>query len=128
MSGDPSRVTPFSAGIGSFLPEGFRIPLLGWTVTRPEANSSYDTVVVVGEYDITADFPDRPWNVLALANSVFGFEYSHSPSALSSPTAVPEENIRVTTNDKGATTTTYLVPRPALPLLRPFDGVLPPQS
>ena len=125
VSGDPSRVTPFSAGIGSFLPEGFRIPLLGWTVTRPEENSSYDTVVVVGEYDITADFPDRPWNVLALANSVIGFEYSHSPSALSSPTAVPEENIRVTTNDKGATTTTYLVPQPTLPLLRPFSGVAP---
>ena len=125
VSGDPSRVTPFSAGIGSFLPEGFRIPLLGWTVTRPEANSNYDTVVVVGEYDITADFPDRPWNVLALANSVIGFEYSHSPSALSSPTAVPEENIRVTTNDKGATTTTYLVPQPTLPLLRPFSGVAP---
>ncbi len=121
---DPSD-TPFSAGIGSFLPEGFRIPLLGWTVTRPEANSNYDTVVVVGEYDITADFPDRPWNVLALANSVIGFEYSHSPSALSSPTAVPEENIRVTTNDKGATTTTYLVPQPTLPLLRPFSGVAP---
>ena len=110
MSGDPSRVTPLSTGIGSFLPEGFRIPVLGWTVTRPEANSNYDTVVVVGEYDLTADFPDRPWNVLALVNSLFGFQSSHGPSALSSPTEVPEENIRETENDKGATTTTYLVP------------------
>ena len=125
VSGDPSRVTPFSTGIGSFLPEGFRIPLLGWTVTRPEANSNYDTVVVVGEYDVTADFPDRPWNVLALVNSVFGFAYSHGPSALSSPTVVPEENIRVTTNDNKATTTTYLVPQPTLPMLRPFSRVAP---
>ncbi len=125
VSGDPSRVTPFSTGIGSFVPEGFRIPFLGWTATRPEANSHYDTVVVVGEYDITADFPDRPWNVLALANSVVGFVYSHSPSALSSPTAVPEENIRVTTNDNGATTTTYFVPQPVLPILKPFNRALP---
>ncbi len=125
MSGDPSRVTPFSTGIGSFLPEGFRIPLLGWTVTRPEANSNYDTVVVVGEYDVTADFPDRPWNVLALVNSLFGFQSSHGPSALSSPTEVPEENIRETENDKDATTTTYLVPQPTLPMLRPFSRVAP---
>lgn len=126
VSGDPSRVTPLSTGIGSFLPEGFRIPVLGWTVTRPEANSNYDTVVVVGEYDPTADFPDRPWNILALINSLFGFQSSHGPSALSSPTEVPEENIRETENDKGATTTTYLVPRPVLPMLEPLDGVLPP--
>jgi PE-PPE domain len=125
VSGDPSRVTPFSTGIGSFLPEGFRIPLLGWTVTRPEANSNYDTVVVVGEYDVTADFPDRPWNVLALVNSLFGFQSSHGPSALSSPADVPEENIRETENDKGATTTTYLVPQPTLPMLRPFSRVAP---
>ena len=103
-----------------------RGPVLGWTVTRPEANSNYDTVVVVGEYDPTADFPDRPWNILALINSLFGFQSSHGPSALSSPTEVPEENIRETENDKGATTTTYLVPRPVLPMLEPLDGVLPP--
>ena len=51
-------------------------------------------MVVVGEYDPTADFPDRPWNILALTNSLFGFQSSHGPSALSSPTEVPEENIR----------------------------------
>ena len=64
VSGDSSRITPVSTGIGAFLPEGFRIPLLGWTVTRPEDDSEYNTVVVVGEYDFTADFPDRPWNLL----------------------------------------------------------------
>ncbi len=66
---------------------------------------------------------DRPWNVLALVNGVFGAAYSHSPSALSSPIDVPAENIRVTTNEKEATTTTYLVPPPTLPMLRPFSRV-----
>ena len=125
MSGDASRITPVSTGIGAFLPEGFRIPLLGWTVTRPEDDSEYNTVVVVGEYDFTADFPDRPWNLLALANSLVGFAYSHGLSALTDPDDVPEENITVTTNEKGATTTTYLVPQPTLPLLKPFSGVAP---
>ena len=125
VSGDASRITPVSTGIGAFLPEGFRIPLLGWTVTRPEDDSEYNTVVVVGEYDFTADFPDRPWNLLALANSLVGFAYSHGPSALTDPDDVPEEDITVTTNEKGATTTTYLVPQPTLPLLKPFSGVAP---
>jgi hypothetical protein len=122
VSGDASRITPVSTGIGAFLPEGFRIPLLGWTVTRPEDDSEYNTVVVVGEYDFTADFPDRPWNLLALANSLVGFAYSHGPSALTDPDDMPEENITVTTNEKGATTTTYLVPQPTLPLKRSGSG------
>ena len=46
-------------------------------MTRPEDDSEYNTVVVVGEYDFTAD---RPWNLLvALANSLVRFTYSHGP-------------------------------------------------
>ena len=125
VSGDPSRVTPFSTGIGAFFPPGFRIPVVGWTANRPPSDSAYDTVVVVGEYDVTADFPDRPWNLLALANGILGFDYTHGASSLSSPSEVPPQNIRVTTNAKGGTTTTYLWPSPVLPMLRPLTGVLP---
>ena len=91
VAGDPSRVTPVSTGIGSFLPVGFRIPVLGWTVTRPPEESTYNNVVVVGEYDITADFPDRPWNVLALVNAVFGFQSAHSQSALTTRKTYPKK-------------------------------------
>ncbi|WP_313673816.1 PE-PPE domain-containing protein [Mycolicibacterium sp.] len=126
VAGDPSRVTPLSMGLGSFMPAGWRIPLLGWTVTRPPSESVYDTVVVVGEYDLVADFPDRPWNLLAVFNAVAGMAYVHSQSALSTPTAVPPENITSTTNSNGAITTTYLVPSPQLPLLKPFNGILSP--
>lgn len=125
VAGDPSRVTPLSTGIGSYLPVGFHVPVLGWTVTRPPSDSAYDTVVVVGEYDLAADFPDRPWNLLADLNAVVGFQYGHSEAALSSPADIPPANIAMTSNGR-ATTTTYLVPSTELPLLKPFDGILPP--
>lgn len=126
VAGDPSRVTPLTTGIGSFLPAGMRVPVLGWTVTRPPAESIYDTVVVVGEYEWAADFPDRPWNLLADLNALVGFNYSHSEAALTNPADVPPQNIVTTTNGKGATTTTYLIPSPEVPLLKPFEKVLAP--
>lgn len=125
-TGDPSRVTPLTTGIGSFLPVGLRIPVLGWTVTRPPSESPYDTVVVVGEYEWAADFPDRPWNLLADLNALVGFNYTHSEASLTDPADVPPEYIRTTTNSMGATTTTYLVPTPEVPLLKPFDKILSP--
>ena len=125
-TGDPSRVTPLTTGIGSFLPVGFRIPVLGWTVARPPSESAYDTVVVVGEYEWAADFPDRPWNLLADLNALVGFNYTHSEASLTDPADVPPEYIRTTTNSTGATTTTYLVPTPEVPLLKPFDKILAP--
>lgn len=126
VSGDPSRVTPFSTGIGSFFPVGVRLPVLGWTVTRPPAESIYDTVVVVGEYEWAADFPDRPWNLLADLNALVGFNYNHSEASLTDPADIPPQNIVTTTNSTGATTTTYLVPSPQVPLLKPLKGILAP--
>ena len=126
VAGDPSRVTPLTTGIGSFLPVGFRIPVLGWTVARPPSESTYDTVVVVGEYEWASDFPDRPWNLLADLNSLVAFNYTHSEASLTSPADIPPENIVTTTNSKGATTTTYLWPSPEVPLLKPFDKILAP--
>ncbi|WP_371068093.1 PE-PPE domain-containing protein, partial [Salmonella enterica] len=97
----------------------------GWTVNRPASDSNYDTVVVVGEYDLMADFPDRPWNVLADLNAIAGFQLNHSVASLSKPSDVPAAFITTTTNGTGATTTTYLVPSPVLPLLTVFDRLLP---
>ncbi len=125
VAADPSRATPLTTGIGAFLPAGFRIPVLGWTVVRPAPDSVYDTVVVVGEYDPVADFPDRPWNLLAVLNAVMSFNYVHSEAALSIPADVPPENVITETNSTGATTTTYLVPTTELPLVKPFAGILP---
>ncbi|WP_313675958.1 PE-PPE domain-containing protein [Mycolicibacterium sp.] len=126
VAGDPSRATPLSTGIGSLMPAGLLLPVFGWTVTRPPSESLYDTVVVVGEYEWAADFPDRPWNLLADLNALVGFQYNHSEAALARPADIPPDNIVTTTNGTGATTTTYLVPSPQLPLLTPFDAILAP--
>jgi hypothetical protein len=120
VSGDPTRATPQTMGVATYLPAGTTIPVFGYTVNRPDTDSPYNTIVVVGEYDGWADFPDRPWNLLADANAVAAIPYAHSNSSLSSPDGVPPQNITVTTNSTGATTTTYLVPTATLPLLQPL--------
>ncbi len=125
VAGDPSRVTPMTAGVGSYFSPGWTIPLMGWTVTRPTAESPYNTTVVVGEYDAAADFPNRPWNLVADLNAILGFGYGHGNSSLTSPADVPAQNITVVTNSLGATTTTYLYPHAELPLLTPLKGLLP---
>ena len=106
---------------------GFRIPVLGWTVTRPPSESGYDTVAVVGEYRWAADFPDRPWNLLADLNALVGFSYNHSEAALTDPADIPAENIVTTTNSTGATTTTYLGTQPGSAAAQAPDKFLDPK-
>ncbi len=115
--GDPSG----SGGILGVLP--FRVPFLGLTpIVAP--TTPYDSVVVNGEYDGWADFPDRPWNLLSLANAVLGILYVHGryetiPGGLDLST-VPAQNITVTTNTLGGQTTKYLIPTEKLPLVQPL--------
>lgn len=103
---------------------GLHIPVVDWTVRGAPTDSPYNTIIVVGEYDGIADFPDRPWNLLAVANASIGMLYLdsnvHGDSVNADLTKVPAANITVTTNSKGATTTTYLVPTHQLPLTRPL--------
>lgn len=118
--GDPTG----PQGILRMIP--FRIPVLGLTpFAAPE--TPYDTLVVNGEYDGWADFPDRPWNLISLANALMGTAYVHGryetlPGGLDLA-AVPAANITTVTNGLGATTTTYLIPTAQLPLLQPLRDI-----
>ncbi len=117
--------SPSARSILSWLPEGPYIPILDVVVTRP-VESQYDTIVVVGEYDLVADFPERPWNLLALANAFMAFPLGqdvHGPSSAAKLADVPPENIWVTTNSRDATVTTYLVPTKQLPLTKPLRTI-----
>lgn len=111
--GDPLR-----GFMNTFFKEGFRIPFVGITADPP-VESRYNTIVFKGEYDLWGDFPDRPWNLVALANAMMGSTFVHANTSFL-PSDIPPENVTVTTNSLGATTTTYLVPTQHLPLNEPL--------
>ncbi|MFY9917355.1 MAG: PE-PPE domain-containing protein [Mycobacterium sp.] len=110
---DPAR------GVLTEFPPGTYLPIVDYTV-QPQVESQYHTNVVIAEYDAIADFPDRPWNLISLANAVIAGATVHTSVAFGSPADVPPENITTTTNSRGGTTTTYLVPTKQLPLTQPL--------
>ena len=114
--------------LGMVFPEGTYIPApIDYTVPGP-VESQYNTIVIIGKYDLVADPPDRPWNLVSTLNAVAGFQYVHGAVAFSDISDVPSENITTTTNSRGGTTTTCLVPTPQLPLTQPLRTVLPDQT
>ncbi len=114
---DPDR------GTGLLTPlRGIDIPILDYTPINNVA-TPYDVTVVIKEYDGIADFPDRPWNLVADANALLGAYYYHPSSVNSDLASVPAQNITTVTNAKGGTTTTYLVPTPQLPLTQPLRDI-----
>ncbi len=57
--------------------------------------SQYDTDIVYTQYDGWADFPDRPWHLLADVNALAGVQYLHTPTAFASPSdAVEVSSVR----------------------------------
>ncbi len=90
--------------------------LLNYTY-RPPVKSKYNTKAVTGQYDGYADFPDRPWNLLAVQNAIVGAQLVHVPSMLTNLSNVPATNVTTTVNSQGGVTTSYLVPTPTLPLV-----------
>lgn len=116
VNGDPEQ----RGGLFSVLfRPGTYIPILDYTVLGP-VESRYDTVVFTYEYDGIADFPDRPWNLLADLNALFGVAYRHAATGSLNPYAIPAGDITIATNSKGATTTTYLGRAEHLPLTQPL--------
>ena len=92
---------------------------------QPAPETAYDIVVVTGEYDGMADFPDRPFNVLAIMNAIAGSIFVHVPVMYADLANVPAENITVDVNAKGGTTTHYLVPAKKLPLVQLLPFLAP---
>ncbi|RZT15706.1 PE-PPE domain-containing protein [Mycobacterium sp. BK558] len=90
---------------------------------QPPPITPYDVTVITGEYDGMADMPDRPWNLLAIANAMAGSIVVHVPVMYT--TSVSElkalEGTKYYTEDtnvKGGTTKHYLVPTAKLPLVQ----------
>jgi hypothetical protein len=118
--GDPIAKSPFGESfLTQMFPVGSVVPAMDYRIPAP-VESQYHTDQFVSAYDSIADFPDRPDNLFALANSIAGLATGHTAVAFTNPSMVPPQNIRTTVNSKGATTTTYLIPEQHLPLVLPF--------
>jgi hypothetical protein len=118
--GDPVARHGFGESfLTAMFPVGTVVPALDYPVPPP-VESQYDTNMFISAYDSIADFPDRPDNMMALANTLMGLVTGHTAVAFTNPSMVPPQNIRTTINSRGATTTTYLIPERHLPLVLAF--------
>jgi hypothetical protein len=118
--GDPIARHAFGQSfLTAMFPVGSVVPALDYRIPPP-FESQYDTKLFVSAYDSIADFPDRPDNLFALANTLLGLATGHTAVAFTNPSMVPPQNIRTTVNSKGAKTTTYLIPEKHLPLVMPL--------
>lgn len=91
---------------------------------RPPPDTKYDITVVTGEYDGMADFPDRWWNFVSVANALVGAALVHVP-AMYRPLDDPDNIITTDTNKEGGTTTNILVATKKLPLVQMFSFLAP---
>jgi hypothetical protein len=115
-------------GVAGLFPIGFTIPIVGFTA-RAVPVSQYHVDAVFKQYDAWADFPDRPWNLIATANVLMGMRTRpdlHTPAAL----LAPSETVLIssTVNPLGGTVNTYMVPTPDLPLTDPLRRVGVPEK
>lgn len=119
MFGNPVGSHGFGTSfLSTFFEPGTQLPFLDYSMPAP-VDSQYDTTKIVAAYDGLADFPDRP-NLVSVANAVMGAATGHTPAAFTSPANVPPQNVKTTTNGRGAAVTTYLVPNKYLPLTTPL--------
>lgn len=90
---------------------------------QPPPASQYEVKVVLGEYDGLADFPDRWWNFLAVANAMAGGIFVHVPMMFAD---LKDEYITsVEYNEVGGKVTNYLIPTAKLPLVQLLPFLAP---
>jgi len=112
--------------------DGLTVPILnitfnGATPVNPASDISGETVDISRQYDGWSDFPAYPLNVLADANAIAGIYYLHGSTQDLDADAL--EGLE-TPNDTmyyqvHGDTTYYLIPTEQLPILMPFNGIVP---
>jgi pimeloyl-ACP methyl ester carboxylesterase len=113
--------------------DGLTVPILnitfnGATPVNPASDISGETVDISRQYDGWSDFPAYPLNVLADANAIAGIYYLHGSTQDLGDSAL--DGIKT---NQGNTmyyqvhgdTTYYLIPTDELPILMPFNGIVP---
>ncbi|MDT7760360.1 MAG: hypothetical protein QOH27_6258 [Mycobacterium sp.] len=111
--------------------DGLTVPILnitfnGATLVNNSPTASGYTVDISRQYDGWSDFPAYPLNVLADANAIAGIYYLHGSTQDLGDSALDG------LNTKGpmyyqvhGDTTYYLIPTDELPILMPFNGIVP---
>ena len=105
------------------------IPVAGVTFSGATPHNGDHTIDVARQYDGWADFPADLWNPLAVANALMGILVVHGGTQ----TEVTADEIRAAESagrryyqyDADSNTVYYLLRTPSLPLLMPFERVLP---
>ncbi|MUM03395.1 hypothetical protein B5P44_00985 [Mycobacterium sp. CBMA 213] len=84
--------------------------LPGISCVLAPTDSPYNTVNVVHQYDVFADWPAQQLNLLADANAIAGGVLFHNYAAYDVDlSTLPASDITTTVNSLGATTTTYFI-------------------
>ncbi len=116
-------------GLLSYLPVGAYEALTGTTI-KPVPETPYDVTVLKLQYDAIANWPDRPWHLLAVLNAIAGGIYFHASENYSEYAQdivngrTPPGTVTTTVNSQGGVTTTYTVQQtPAL--LYPLEPIFP---
>jgi diacyltrehalose acyltransferase len=121
--GDPIGHHAFGQSfLSATFPVGSVVPALDYRMPPPY-ESQYDTNRFVAAYDSIADFPDRPDNMFAFANTLLGLATGHTAVAFTNASMAPPQNIRTTINSRGAKDTTIMVPEKHLPLVMPLKYI-----
>jgi hypothetical protein len=117
MLANPNRP---NGGINARFP-GAVIEKLGWTFSAATpTDTPFTTVDVARQYDLFADFPRYPLNLIADANAVVALFYgAHDYSRVTLNPADPRYDPNTVVQQFGDTTY-FFIPTPMLPLLRPL--------
>jgi len=109
-----------NGGLNARFPGAF-IEELGWTFSAATpTDTGFTTVDVARQYDLFADFPRYPLNLIADANAVVALFYgAHDYSSVTLNPADPRYDPNTVVEQFGDTTY-YFIPTPLLPLLRPL--------
>lgn len=84
--------------------------LPGISCVGAPTDSPFNTVAIVHQYDVFADWPAQQLNLLADANAIAGGVLFHNYAAYNiSLSTIPASDITTTVNSRGATTTTYFI-------------------
>jgi hypothetical protein len=122
LHGDPNLP---NGGIAARFP-GLYIPILDVSLNGPEpTNTGFDTIVITRQYDLAADFPLYPLNLVADLNALLGFFYVHlhpfDVSLASDTSTSPPMKTQY------GDTTYYFFPTQDLPLFGPLRSLGVPQ-